>query len=52
MNSRLVISSTVARRLAIMCQRLAGSRPSPTSNGIMEVMRAIGYLQFDPTRVV
>lgn len=52
MSSKLVISSIDAMRVAVMCQRLAGSRPLPTSEGIMDVMRAIGYLQFDPTRVV
>jgi uncharacterized protein YcaQ len=46
------ISPTVARRLAITRQRLAGPRPKPDREGIMEVARDLGYLQLDPIRVV
>jgi uncharacterized protein YcaQ len=46
------ISPTVARRLAITRQRLAGPRPRPDREGIMEVARDLGYLQLDPIRVV
>lgn len=46
------ISSDLARRLAIMRQHLAGSRPAADSNGIMEVVRDLGFLQIDPMRVV
>jgi len=35
-----------------MRQRLAGPRPPADSNGIMDVMRDLGYVQFDPMRVV
>ena len=47
-----VLSPVAARRLAIMRQHLAGSCPSPDSEGIMSVMRDIRYLQYDPMRVV
>lgn len=40
-----------ARRLAIAAQRLTGTRPA-TRQGILEVIRDIGYLQLDPTNVV
>ena len=46
------ISPTLARRLAIMRQHLAGPRPSAESKGIMEVIRDLGYVQIDPVRVV
>lgn len=43
------ISPTVARRLAIVSQRLANPPPRPDGTGIMEVVRALGALQLDPT---
>jgi uncharacterized protein YcaQ len=46
------ISPTAARRLALVRQRLAGSRPTADSEGIMDVMRDLRYLQVDPMRVV
>lgn len=46
------ISPVVARRLAITRQRLTGPRPRPDRDGIMEVVRNLGYLQLDPIRVV
>jgi uncharacterized protein YcaQ len=52
MNSVRTISPTLARRLVIMRQRLAGPRPSANSSGIMDVMRDLGYVQLDPMRVV
>lgn len=52
MNAVRTISPTLARRLAVMCQRLAGPCPPADSNGIMDVMRDIGYVQIDPMRVV
>jgi len=42
----------LARRLAIMRQRLAGPRLPPNSTGIMDVMRNLSYLQIDPMKVV
>lgn len=42
----------LARRLAIMRQRLAGPRPPANFEGIMGVMHDVGYLQIDPMRVV
>jgi uncharacterized protein len=42
----------VVRRLAITRQRLAGPRPRPTRDGIVETVRDLGYLQLDPINVV
>lgn len=47
-----VISSKTARRLAIMRQHLAGPRSRADSEGIMDVMRDIRYLQIDPMKIV
>lgn len=44
----IVCSSTVARRLALTRQRLAGPRPS----SLMEVVRSLGCLQLDPLSTV
>ncbi len=52
MNTSHTLSPALARRLAIMRQRLAGPRPPANSNGIMDIMRDIGYVQIDPMRVV
>jgi uncharacterized protein YcaQ len=46
------ISVQTAKRLAITKQRLAGPRPSPGRDGIMEVARDLGCLQLDPISVV
>ena len=46
------ISPTVARRLALTRQRLAGPRPSDDETGIVDVVRDIGCLQIDPMRIV
>ena len=46
------ISPTVARRLAITAQRLAGDRPQPDADGIVALVRQLGCLQLDPTNVV
>jgi uncharacterized protein YcaQ len=46
------LSPTLARRLAIMRQRLAGAPPPADADGIMEVMRDLGRLQLDPISVV
>lgn len=42
-----------ARRLAIACQRLSGSRQRPvTAAGIHDLVRHLGCLQLDPTAIV
>ncbi len=46
------ITPTTARRLAITRQRLAGPRPQPDAEGIMEVARDLRCLQLDPIGVV
>jgi len=47
-----VISRTVARRLAIVAQGLAGPRPHAGTEGIMEVVGRLGCLQLDPLNIV
>jgi len=47
-----VISSMIARRLAVTRQRLAGPLPHASSKGIMDVMADLRYLQIDPMRIV
>jgi uncharacterized protein YcaQ len=46
------ISVTTARRLAITRQRLAGKTNKPNADGILDVVKDIGFLQLDPTNVV
>jgi uncharacterized protein len=46
------ISVTTARRLAITRQRLAGKTTKPTADGILDVVKDLGFLQLDPTNVV
>ncbi|HVC31247.1 MAG TPA: crosslink repair DNA glycosylase YcaQ family protein, partial [Steroidobacteraceae bacterium] len=46
------ISPTLARRLAITRQRLAGPRPAATVDGIFELVRDLGCLQLDPISAV
>ncbi|HUS16692.1 MAG TPA: crosslink repair DNA glycosylase YcaQ family protein [Chloroflexia bacterium] len=46
------LTPTLARRLAITRQRLAGPRPAPDAAGILEVVRDLGCLQLDPTSAV
>jgi len=46
------LTPTLARRLAITRQRLAGQRPTPDSDGILDVVRDLGCLQLDPTNAV
>jgi uncharacterized protein YcaQ len=46
------ITTKQARRLAVLKQRLAGPRPAPDAEGILETVRAIGCLQLDPTSAV
>jgi uncharacterized protein YcaQ len=53
MPTPFVLSHTLARRLAITRQRLAGEpRPSPDATGILDVVRDLGCLQLDPTNAV
>jgi uncharacterized protein len=52
MKPHLTISPTVARRLAVARQRLAGPRPEPTSETMLEVTRDLGCLQLDPISAV
>ena len=47
-----VISRTVARRLAIVAQGLAGPRPRADTEGIMNVIGRLGCLQLDPINIV
>jgi uncharacterized protein YcaQ len=46
------VSLSVARRLALTCQRLAGPRPARSLEGIMEIMHNLGYIQIDPISIV
>jgi uncharacterized protein len=46
------LTPTLARRLAITRQRLAGPRPAPDASGIMEVVRDLGCVQLDPISAV
>jgi hypothetical protein len=48
----LTLTPTLARRLAITQQRLAGPTPEPTPAHMLEVARALGCLQIDPIGVV
>src|SRR5438067_1048406 len=52
MSTPVKISPTVARRLAITRQRLAGPRPSPDQEGFLDMLRDIGCLQLDPISAV
>jgi uncharacterized protein YcaQ len=52
MLSPLILTPTLARRLFITRQQLAGPRPSTDANGIMRVARELGCLQLDPTSAV
>jgi uncharacterized protein len=47
-----VISRTVARRMAIVAQGLAGSRPLADTEGIMDVVNRLGCLQLDPINII
>ncbi len=46
------ITPTLARRLALVRQHLAGPRPAPDKDGLMQVARSLRYLQIDPIRAV
>ena len=49
---QVTITAIQARRLAVLKQRLAGPRPQPTPDGIMELIRGLGCVQIDPIRAV
>jgi uncharacterized protein len=46
------ITPTLARRLAISKQRLAGSAIGPDRGGLLDAVRDLGCIQLDPIRVV
>lgn len=46
------IDAVAARRLAVAGQRLAGQRPPPTENGLLDLFRDLGCVQLDPTSAV
>src|SRR2546428_12412306 len=48
----LRVTAAEARRLAIAAQRLVPPRGAPTRRGVLEILRALGFLQIDPTNVV
>src|SRR5262249_11392971 len=48
----VTVTPTLARRLAITKQRLAGPRPAPGAAGVLEVARDLGCIQLDPISVV
>jgi uncharacterized protein YcaQ len=52
MKETRIISRTMARRLAIMAQGLAGLRPPADTEGIMDVIGRLGCLQLDPINTV
>ncbi len=50
--SVLTITPTLARQLAISCQKLAQPQPETTLAGMMQIFRSLGYIQIDPIRAV
>ena len=46
------LSLSLARRLVITCQRLAGPRPEVTADTLLDLIRDLGCLQLDPLNVV
>lgn len=52
MGGTIEITPTVARRMALVRQRLAGPRPPVTRAGLMELLRDLRCLQLDPIRAV
>ena len=52
MKETRVISRNLARRMAIVAQGLAGSRPRADTEGIMDVIGRLGCLQLDPITIV
>jgi uncharacterized protein YcaQ len=52
MNTPITVSPVDIRRLFITRQRLAGPRPAPTAEGLLELTRDLGCIQLDPTSAV
>ncbi|HYP38979.1 MAG TPA: crosslink repair DNA glycosylase YcaQ family protein, partial [Chloroflexia bacterium] len=52
MSAVQTISPTLARRLFISKQKLAGPRPKADPEGMLDVIRDLGCLQLDPTNAV
>src|SRR5829696_8087081 len=52
MNMPLTVSPTDIRRINITRQRLAGPRPSPTPEGLLELVLDLGCVQLDPISAV
>ena len=50
--SDVLVTTQQARRLALLKQRLAGTRPKPNIEGLLETVRDIGCLQLDPISAV
>ncbi|HEY84777.1 MAG TPA: hypothetical protein G4N96_06675 [Chloroflexi bacterium] len=50
--TELTFTPTLARRLAVTRQRLAGPQVEATPDGIMKVFRDLGCVQIDPIRAV
>ena len=48
----LTLSLAAARRLSLVRQHLAGPPLHPNADGILQIVRDLGYLQLDPTSVV
>jgi uncharacterized protein YcaQ len=48
----LTLTPSLARRLALTAQRLAGPRPAPDAAGLLETARALGCIQLDPISAV
>jgi uncharacterized protein len=51
-SASITITPALARRLAITKQRLAGPRPAPGAEGLLEVARDLGCVQLDPISAV
>ena len=52
MTSLISTTPTLARRLAVTKQRLAGPRPAPDAGGVLEVARDLRCVQLDPISAV
>lgn len=51
-SSLLTLTPTLARRLAISRQRLAGTLPPSSPDALLDIVRDLGCLQLDPTSAV
>jgi hypothetical protein len=49
---RRSLSPSLARRLIVTCQRLAGPRPPVAAETLLDLISALGCLQLDPLNVV